>query len=78
VDTWDKIRLWLGSKSYTNCLRPKKETNGMKKYLRGIKKAQNDLDILDIVNSIEKLKSGLSAIIGNNKYQLQLAKQLYL
>lgn len=68
VDTLDKIKLWLGSQSYTRCLRPKKETNSMKKYLRGIKKAQNNLDIIEIVNSIEKLKSGVSALIGNNKY----------
>lgn len=74
LDLWDKIKVLL----LGNWLKPETETRAMKKYKRGIVKAEADLDILDIVNTLDKLKSGLSAIIGNNKEYLELAKQLYI
>ena len=47
------------------------------KYLRGLKKVQNDLDFIGLVRSIQKLKAGVSAIIRNDKDTMNLTREIY-
>lgn len=55
----------------------KKLTSDQKKYLRVLKKAENDLDIIGIITSLQKLKAGVSAIIKNDKDYFSLSKEIY-
>jgi hypothetical protein len=58
------------------CCRRKLTSNQMK-YLRGLKKVQNDLDFIGLVRSIQKLKAGVSAIIRNDKDIMNLTREIY-
>jgi hypothetical protein len=47
------------------------------KYARGLKKVENDLDFIDLVRTVQKLKAGVSALVKNNKDKLDLTKDIY-
>jgi hypothetical protein len=49
----------------------------MIKYRRGLRKAYQDLDVIQIVNSLEKVKCALASIVKNDKPILEETSKLF-
>jgi hypothetical protein len=55
----------------------KKLNSKQKKYQRGLSKVKKELDFINQVKVIQKLKSGLSAIIKNDQKLINTSKEIY-
>ena len=76
--------LYYESHANSECLKNPKVSICFKDYFCSYKKvkklrerAHEDLDIINIIHTICKLKAGLSAVIGNDIQKIDIAKNLY-
>ena len=61
----DKIKIKLNM-NFTFCRKFIKLNADQKKYKRALNKARNELDILNISTTLQKMKAGLAAVINND------------